>query len=150
MHWGKKGFQYIFTGLEFIHTHARALYFSRLRVQPSVKFLFSSRDVPRCVRGSANFLNDPLKHFSFSSLFHRLLLASLFRMFSCLRSPRSFSFAGERRRGMLPRTTVYFLLRPCFPHTLRKVSALATRTSVKTARARRRREAFSMPREQFR
>lgn len=68
----KKGFQYIFIELEFIrtNTHAHPLYFSRFRVQPSVKFLFSTRDVPRCVHGSVNFLNDPLKHFTFSSLFH--------------------------------------------------------------------------------
>lgn len=148
---GKKGIPiHIYWTRISINIHTRTLYFSRLRVQPSVKFLFSSRDMPRCARSSANFLNDPLKHFSFTSLFHRLLLARLcFGSSAIFVLPRSFSFAGERRRNA---TTYYGLFSPSplLSAHFEKSFALATPTSVKTARARRRCEAFSMPREQFR
>lgn len=96
----------------YVHT-TRALCIFRSRVQPSVKFLFSSRDIPICVYDSANFLNDPLKHFSLSLSFclsSSPSRASLFRIFNCLRSPCSFSFTGETSSKNA--TTYYGLFSP--------------------------------------
>lgn len=94
-----KGFQYTFTGLEFIHTYTTRARFVFFALESSAKCKVSLL-VPICVHDSTNFLNDPLKHFSpsllpFSCLSSSSSRASLFRIFDCLRSSCSFPFAGE-------------------------------------------------------
>lgn len=85
---------------------------------------------------------------TFLSRFFKTFLLLFFHR-SSFRTSAPFVFF----RGIFEECCTYYgLFSPPRPHlsrTLVKVSALATRTPVKTARARRRCEAFSIPHEQF-
>jgi len=111
----------------------------------SVEHSYSSRlEIYEMSRGAMNFLIAILRNIYPSSL---LSSSFSFRTFNCFDSPSFLSFSRIASR------ITYGLFSPSRPRLSRtsvKVSALATRTPVKTARVRRRCKAFSMPHEQSR